>query len=373
LARTHEVRCLTFTMEPSDRDSVRELEKLGIAMVTDGYDARRRQLAALPWLATREPLTLRCFASRKLAYAAREYVAAGIDAAIGYSSCMAQFYENAKIPRIMEFGDLDSEKWLQYAGEARGPARWIYGREARTLLAYERKIAREFDVSLVVSPAEAKTFEERTGVRAEVVGNGVDFVRFRPDPKIPRRPGLLVFTGIMDYRPNVEGCVRFATRVLPKIRAEVPDATFRIVGAHPSRAILELRGAGVEVTGAVAEPADHLREASVAVAPLRLGRGLQNKVLEAMACATPIVVSPNAGAGIDAADRQHYLVADSDDDTARAVISLLRDPAAAAALGERGRARVAERYPWDRALADYDAALALAIRRFHDSKAKKTP
>jgi len=363
LASRHEVTCLTFAMEGGDADSIRVLESQGVRVVADRFDEKSRKLAALPALLGRTPLTIACFRSRKL-LAAAQAAASSIDLVVAYSGCMAQFVERVRAPRVMEFGDLDSEKWRQYASESSGISGWIYGREARTLLAYETHVARNFEVSLVVSAAEAATFRERTGVTPLVVGNGVDLERFSPGPREARVPGLIVFTGIMDYRPNVDGCVRFAREVLPLVRKRVPTAQFRIVGARPSAEIWALKSLGAEVTGAVPETADHLRQASVAVAPLRLGRGLQNKVLEAMACATPMVVSPNASAGVDAQAGEHYLLADSAEETAERVVELLTDPARAAAIGDKARTRMEERYPWSRAMADYDAALEEAVRRF---------
>lgn len=350
-------------MESGDAESIRVLESQGVRVVADRFDEKSRKLAALPALFSSTPLTIACFRSRKLLAAAR-MAAPSTDVVVAYSGCMAQFIEQIRAPRVMEFGDLDSEKWRQYASESSGISGWIYGREARTLLAYETQVARTFEVSLVVSAAEAATFRERTGVEPLVVGNGVDLERFAPGPREARIPGLIVFTGIMDYRPNVDGCVRFTREVLPLVRKRVPNAQFRIVGARPSAEVWALKSLGAEVTGAVPETADHLRQASVAVAPLRLGRGLQNKVLEAMACATPMVVSPNASAGVDAQAGEHYLLADSAEETAERVVEILTDPARAAAIGTKARTRMKERYPWSRAMADYDAALEEAVRRF---------
>jgi glycosyltransferase involved in cell wall biosynthesis len=197
--------------------------------------------------------------------------------------------------------------------------------------------------------------------------------KFRP-PDAPRDPRLVVFTGIMDYRPNVEACDRFARNVLPRIQREVPDVKFRIVGARPSKEILDLAGGAVEVTGAVQETADHLRQASVAVAPLRLGRGLQNKVLEAMACGTPLVASPNAVAGVSqsAVAGEHYLLADDDDAAAAAVVRLLREPTEAGRIGVNARRLMERRYAWEPLLADFDRAIELALER-RERRKHRTP
>lgn len=366
LRERHEVTCLTFSTEPGDRASIAVLEAEGIRVIAEPFHERARKWGAIPWLLTNTPMTLRCFRSPALTRAARELERSGLDLAVAYSSCMAPFVEGLRVPRVMVFGDLDSEKWLQYASEDRGPMRWVYAREARTLLEFEKNVARSFDVSTVVSEAEAETFERKTGVKPEIVGNGVDLTRFRPRADVPRVPGLVVFTGIMDYRPNVDGCLRFARQILPRIRSEVPDARFRIVGARPSKEILALAGGPVEVTGPVPETADHLCQASVAVAPLRLGRGLQNKVLEALACGTPLVASSNASAGIARHARagRDLVVADSDEEFAWAVVSLLSDPVLAATMGGAGRRLVEQHFAWGPLLEGFDRALALARQRF---------
>lgn len=364
LAKRHEVICHAFTDEPGDSASIEALEKLGARVVVDHVRPIFSRVFSLPYVLTDKPLTLPYFRSRRLSQATRRELARGVDLVIAYSSSMAQLALEARAPRVMEFGDLDSEKWAQYAAASRGPARWVYAREARRLLEWETRIAREFDASLITTAAEAADFERRTGVRPFVVGNGVDLARFHAGPDSARVPGRIVFTGVMDYRPNVEGCTRFATRILPLVREALPEAHFQIVGARPSREALALAGDGVDVTGAVPDTATFLREARVAVAPLSLGRGLQNKVLEAMACGTPVVATSNASAGVDATPGEHYLRADEDAEFARHVIRCLSDAGAAAALGERGRARVVERYGWDRALDEFDRSVEAAIENY---------
>lgn len=364
-----EVTCLTFASNASDFESVRTLESMGITMHVAPFNERLRKLAALPWLVTKAPLTNRCFVSSKLMQVAAAEASRGLDLIVAYSSCMAQFVESIDAPRVMEFGDLDSEKWRQYAARTSGPMKLVYDREARTLLQYETKIAKLFDTSLVVSSAEATTFLDRTGVEPRIAGNGVDLQKFSPGDPARRVPGLIVFTGVMNYLPNVEGCVRFATKILPLIQKQVPGARFRIVGAEPSAEISHLQNDSVQVTGAVPETVPHLQEATVAVAPLRLGRGLQNKVLEAMACGTPVVASGNACAGVDATPDEHFLLADSDEETAAAVLRLLQDPGLARTIGAAGRIRMEERYPWSQALSEYDAALQAARDKFSQRNA----
>ncbi|MGH7151203.1 MAG: glycosyltransferase, partial [Planctomycetota bacterium] len=248
---------------------------------------------------------------------------------------------------------------------ARGPARWAYAREARTLLEFEREVARTFDVSIVITEAERALFRERIPeVDPLVVPNGVDLARFTPGPPAARDPDRIVFTGVMDYPPTVEAVRRFAHEVLPRVRLERPGARFEIVGARPCRAVRELHdGETVFVVGEVAETASYLRKAAVAVAPLDIARGLQNKVLEAMACACPVVASPAAARGVEAAAGEHLFVEEGAEATARRVVELMRDGDLRARMGARARARIEERYRWERVFEQVDRILERALER----------
>ena len=238
--------------------------------------------------------------------------------------------------------------------------RWIYRRESRLLARAETEIAARSAASLFVSEAEADLFRRRPGVAAERVhalGNGVDLDYFNgsrtyPDPYPPGGP-VLVFTGMMDYRANVDAVRWFTDRVLPAVRARHGDARFAIVGAKPDERVRKLaERAGVIVTGRVADVRPYVAHAAVAVAPLRIARGIQNKVLEAMAMARPVVASSEAFEGIDAEPGTDLLVAGGDGDGfADLVCRLLDDPGEAAGLGARGRRRLSGHYTWERRLA----------------------
>jgi sugar transferase (PEP-CTERM/EpsH1 system associated) len=277
---------------------------------------------------------------------------------------MAPFAESAegfRGRRIVDFIDLDSDKWRQYADMAGQPMRWVYGRESRLLAQAETAIAARSSASLFVSEAEADLFRRRPGVAAEHVhalGNGVDLDYFDgqrsyPDPYPPGGP-VLVFTGMMDYRANVDAVCWFADAVLPAIRARNPDARFAIVGAKPDEKVKRLaERPGIIVTGRVEDVRPYVAHAAVAVAPLRIARGIQNKVLEAMAMARPVVASAEAFEGIDAERGTDLAVAD-DGDFADLVCRLLDNPEEAEALGARGRQRLAGHYTWEHRLAPLD-------------------
>ena len=162
----------------------------------------------------------------------------------------------------------------------------------------------------------------------------------------------------MDYFPNVDGCVWFAQEILPLIRAKVPQAHFTIVGSKPTPEVKALaRLDGVEVTGYVDDTRDYLRRAAVSVAPLRVARGIQNKVLEALAMGLPTVGTTSATQGVEGTPGTDYLVADEGQAFADEVVRLLLDPAEGRALGDRARAFVEEKYRWDNCLSPLDEVL----------------
>lgn len=322
-----------------------------------------RPMAGLRGLWHGEPLSVALFDHPELhAHVAQLLTERPISHVFVYSGQMAQYVP--ELPQgvrfIMDFGDVDSAKFAAYGQKQSGVMGWINRREARTLASFERQVAMRADVSLFVSEAEASLFRANVGLgcdRAAALENGVDLNYFNPaadfkpltnDERV--RGPLLVFTGQMDYRPNVEAVESFARRSLPHIRERYPDAQFAIVGRNPVSAVRALAGLpGIIVTGAVPDVRGWLAAADIVVAPLRLARGIQNKVLEAMAMARPVVLSPQAAEGIDAVDGTDFLIADSTEEVS-AVLALLDDSNCAARLAASGRTRVEQRYSWQATL-----------------------
>ncbi|MGH7162033.1 MAG: glycosyltransferase, partial [Planctomycetota bacterium] len=214
---------------------------------------------------------------------------------------------------------------------------------------------------LLVSEAERAALARRApGADLRVVPNGVDLGELDPArfPAAPD-PGVLVFCGAMDYIANVDAVVWFHDEVLPLVRREFPDVRFRIVGAEPARAVRRLaRTPGVEVTGAVPDVRPAIASAGVSVAPLRLGRGVPNKVLEALALSLPVVTTPNGAAGLDLAAFPGADVADGREAFARAVVRRMRDAADGKARFPEHRALLAERYDWEKSMAAIREAVA---------------
>lgn len=308
-----------------------------------------------------EPLSLGYFRHRGLLNWAREVQRREQpDLTYVFSSAMAQYVIGERPARsrlLMDFVDVDSIKWRQYAATRKPPSSWIYALEARRLLAHDKHVAKIADASLFVSAAELELFRAlapELSTKLHAVPNGVDTVYFTASGKQPATRNI-VFVGVMDYWPNVEAVQWFAAEVFPRILAQVPDARFQIVGSKPSPAVKQLAAsAGIEVTGAVPDVRPFLADAKVVVAPLRIARGVQNKVLEAMAMGRPVVTTPDALEGIPATDGTHALVARDPAQFADAVVRCLKN-ADAEQIGLRAREFVVSQFSWATQLRALDA------------------
>ncbi len=319
-------------------------------------------LAGLKALATGKPVSLTAFASDAIElFVSGLLLTRPIDTIFVFSSQMAQFIPPGFAGRvIMDFVDMDSAKFASYADAATGPMRPVHAREARLLGRFEQQVARRAALSIFVSPAEAALFRadlNDPSVRVEAVSNGIDTVFYDPAGVAPApfadQPGPhLVFTGQMDYAPNIDATEHFAKMVLPAVRAANPQACFHIVGRNPSAAVSALASLpGVSVVGEVADIRPWIVSADVVVAPLRIARGIQNKVLEAMAMARPVVASAAAAEGIIAVASEHFIVAADDAAMADAINAVVADPQRAVALGIAARAHMLACYQWDAQLA----------------------
>ena len=260
--------------------------------------------------------------------------------------------------RILDMVDVDSDKWRQYAASKAWPASAIYAREARTLLEFERGAAAEFDATLLVSRAEADLFKSLAPDAADrivALPNGVDASYFDPgrdypDP-YPSGVRALCYTGAMDYWPNIDAVCWFAEKVMPLLGARSPGVEFWIVGARPAPAVERLaRLPSVRVTGRVDDVRPYLAHAAAVVAPLQIARGIQNKVLEAMAMAQPVVLTPHAAEGIELAAGRDVLIASDAPEFAARVGEVL--DGLHPHLGARGRQRILADYQWNFASLD---------------------
>jgi sugar transferase (PEP-CTERM/EpsH1 system associated) len=276
-----------------------------------------------------------------------------------YSSSMAQYVLGSNFSfkrKVIDFVDIDSDKWQQYAEQQSWPLSWLYRREARCLLDYEKTLAHEFDAGLFVSSTEAAMFRTLSPATADKIGfcnNGVNADYFAPSPErsnpYPTNAVPVVFTGAMDYWPNVDAVIWFAQQVLPQLLAIHPEVCFYIVGGNPTRAVQKLAGnRGVVVTGRVEDIRPYTQHAMAAVAPMRIARGVQNKVLEAMAMEKPVVVSGKGLEGIEAKHGREVLVAERSAD----YVNLLGQILAGGfdSMGPAARRYVSHSFNWDKNL-----------------------
>jgi sugar transferase (PEP-CTERM/EpsH1 system associated) len=315
-------------------------------------------------LGTGEPLTFGYFRSTDLARRLRDVVAAErIDAVVVCGSVMAPYVEGMDVPIVLDLVDVDSEKWRAFADASRFARQRVYRLEHRRLRRREAELVERVAHTIVCSASERDSLVEfAPGGPVSVVENGVELDAWTSPHGCAERSGI-VFVGALDYLPNVDGIDHFARVVLPQVRSMLPSTTLTVVGRNPNRRVRRLgRLDGVEVVGGVDDPRPFVWRAAVAVAPLRLGRGVQNKVLEAMAAGTPVVATRLAHDGIPTAiPGVHLESADSAVGAADAVVGLLRRPDEARAQAARAAALVQHHHSWDDAAADLDRVLREAV------------
>jgi sugar transferase (PEP-CTERM/EpsH1 system associated) len=364
LAARHEVHVFCLGDGVQDLANISGLQAYAKSVSAAPVDEFTIKLRALAALVTGQPLSVAALNESKLHDAIqKKFTELRPDLIIVYSCNMAQFAEHfPNVPRIMHFGDLDSLKWPQYAERSSIPLNWIYAIEARRLLGYERHIAQIFSHALVHTEIEKHDFERLIpGIPVAVVGNGVDLDYFRSAGEA-KKPASMVFTGVMDYRPNIDAVVWFCDEILPIVQANIPAANFTICGSRPAPAVRRLaKRRGVRVTGWVADARPYLDRAEIFVAPLRMARGVQNKLLEALAMGLPCVASTAAWSGTAVADGQGILATDEPREFARRVIDLLGDSDGRAEMARRARAAAVANYRWEVQLACLDQVIAAVV------------
>lgn len=368
LAARHDVLLGTFVDDPKDLAHVATVSTWCREVKAIRLDPLRARVASLVGLIDGRPLTLAYYANSELRAWIAELVAQQrIDAVVVFSSSMAQYAEGLGLPVVVDFVDVDSAKWSDYALSRAWPASWLYRREARKLLAYERRVAATNRHCFFVTDKEVALFATTApecAAHLQAVGNGVDFGYFSIDPSraspFAKNETPIVFTGAMDYWPNEDAVAWFTREVLPALRERWPSVRLTIVGRNPSPAVRALAGDAVHVTGTVDDVRGWLQHAAVVVAPLRLARGVQNKVLEAMAMGRPVVAAASCVEAIDALPGQHLAAATSAQDYVLEITKLLDSPDAARDMGVAGRRCVEARYSWDARLQPFSTCLGEA-------------
>ena len=367
LQQTHRVFLGTFIDDPEDEQHLPALRALCPDLHIVRLRPRTAKLRSLAGLARGEPLTLAYYRCASLqAWVGRTAAQHRLQASVVFSSAMAPYAQvlAPQVPMLVDFVDVDSAKWSQYAPSHRWPLSWLYQREGRTLLAYERAVAAQAQRSFFVTDQEVALFlrlAPECTPTVQALCNGVDADFFAPDAQRPNpfagdsQP--LVFTGAMDYWPNIDGVTWFATEVLPQLLARWPRLHFYIVGRNPPPQVRALASASVSVTGTVADVRPYLQHAAAVVAPLRVARGIQNKILEAMAMARPVVTVPECAAAIGADAAQGVLRAETPHAFEQALHTLLDTPEPAVLLGAAARRHVLQHFSWSAHLGGINAYL----------------
>lgn len=375
LSQKHEV-----TVASMARSAREAREGEGLATHCAHYEMGRvrdsiqalRMLARLP---TPTPSSMGYFYSPRLARRVRDLLETrGFDLIFVHASSVAQYVEQVRgIPKILDFGDMDSQKWLEYARYKPFPLSWGYRLEGIKLERAERRLAARFDLCTATTRAEWQTLESyRTAVASDWFPNGVDSAYFTPTNE-PYDPHTVAFVGRMDYYPNQQCMFEFCATTLPLLQAKRRQLKLLIVGANPSRAVRRLGAIrGVTVTGSVPDVRPHLRRAALMIAPLNIARGTQNKLLEAMAMGVPVVTSRIAAGGVDASAPEHFLVASTPQEYARAVLRILEHPAERQRLATAGRARMLSHHAWPKSMQRLDELIGRLLARTHRTDAQRS-
>ncbi len=349
LSARHEVDVLTFSVGPVPEEHLRELKRLVRNVYVVQHNSWTLGLRLAGGMLTGRSLTESYFRSRDSGRV--------LETLLDYSSydlclavCSSMGWQVSRLPRdmrlIVDLVDVDSAKWRMYGRKHSGLERWVFNRESRTIAKLERRLAERAAMTVTVSRRECELLlEHAPGVSTLAIPNGVDIEYFTPGD-IPRPADRLAFVGQMDYFPNVDAVLWFAEHVWPEISVKYPHVRWNIVGRSPTRQVRQLeRLRNVSVTGAVPDVRPYLTSA-IAVAPLQIACGVQNKVLEAMSAGRPVIATPGVASGLDVRPQEDLLIADSAKEWILAINLLLSDPQLAQNLGTAARRTMVERFTW---------------------------
>jgi sugar transferase (PEP-CTERM/EpsH1 system associated) len=361
LASQHQVYLACLIDNRRDQQALAELRQLVPNLLYAPLSRLRSYWRMLQALLTNKPLTVLHFYSKTLRRQLEALIKqVDFDVLYIYSSTMAEYVWDLKFPlRVLDFCDLDSAKFKQYAAMSKPLMSWLYRLESRRLAAYEKKVVTHFDHVIFIGPEEKRLFDGNgLSQKIEILSNGVDFDRYygfdlparQPSP-LNGRPYLL-FTGTMDYLPNIDAAQWFARKVFPILKMVIPELEFYIVGRNPVRKIRKLHDpkASIFVTGYVDDVRPYIKDARVFVAPMRIARGMQTKILEAMACGVPVITSPAAARGIGARPGKEVLVAETMAEYIQKTLRLLLNHKYRRHVRQNAFAFLRQHFNWERNL-----------------------
>ena len=365
LAKDHQIHLACLADEPPTDETRAELDRLCQQVAIVPVTSKRRWIRGGMSLLTGDTVTEGLFREPKLHQVVERWRSeTAFDTALASSSALSPYLRtlhDAGVPCVMDFIDVDSVKWGDYARESTGIKKWLYHREATRLRRVEQDVCSWAHGVTVVSTPEADLLREMAPTaNAHAVPNGVDIEFFTPKPTTQSQ--RLVFVGAMDYRPNIAGCIWFADHVWPLIRERYPNAVFEIVGREPTAVIRSLeQRPGIQVAGTVPDVRPFLQNATAAVVPLTIARGVQNKVLEALAAGKAVVASPSPVVGLGVEPDVPLLQADSPAEWLAAVSRVFDDETLRSKLELAGRDFVLTHHRWESCLEPMSQLVADAI------------
>jgi len=360
LAENHSLAVACLIDDPRDTVHIQPLNQMVDRVFHEVRTPFAMKMKVVGAVLSGEPFTKPCFYSIKLQQKIDRFLdESNVHAVICFCSSSAEYvfrsrhYPDSLQKKVLlaDLVDVDSEKWRQYSEQKSGLIKWLYRRESKYLRTYEQKIVKIFDRTFLVSEEEKNVMAQYGTVdKVETLVNGVDLDFFTPDTRRSeenREKNRLVFSGAMDYWPNIEGAVWFAEKIFPAVRKAIPDAVFCIAGRNPHDEILALRKKpGIEVTGTVPDIRVYISDAAICVAPLLIARGIQNKVLEGMAMGKAVVATSGAATGLKAVKDRDMVVAEDETRMTEAIIHLLQNPEKRFQIGLSARLYVEREHSW---------------------------
>ena len=376
LGRKHSVVVASLAHSEEELNDGHPLKEHCDDVIAEVLPSSRRWMQAGSALLSSTPSSVAYFWSRRLAERIKvAWMASSFDAVIVHCAFAAQYVLDLPCSfRMLDFGDVDSAKWVEYSHQRAFPLSMGYRIESARLQSYEKKVAAQFDLCTATTRGELEELQKLgNSIPCAVIPNGVDLGYFRPRAKAPQNSSVIVFLGRMDYYPNIDGVLFFVKEIFPLIRKAVPHAEFRIVGSNPSRMVRNLsKIKGVSVTGHVPDVRPYLMDAALAVAPLRIARGTQNKILQFLAMRVPVVTTPQAAKGVEADSGRHFLVADGSESFAQKVLSLLQDSNLRENLSLAGRQLLEKAHCWPASMQILDRLLENRSAKVEEQTAVKS-
>lgn len=372
LSRFHDISLVCLADNDSDLEHESALKAYCQSVDIIHLSPLSSRLRALRAIFTKKPLTQAYFFSNVLRQTVNDKLQhETFDLVFVYCSSMAQYVEDVKgVPKVIDYVDVDSEKWEQYALHAKFPFQQIYSIESRRLRLYETVLCHKFQRGFLVSEQEVDDFYHMVTQCETVVPllNGVDLDLFKPIDT-PYDPRQIVFTGVMDYFANVETVLYFYREIFPYIKEEIPDAKFYVVGSNPVKELLDIskENDDIIVTGYVETIQPYVQQSAVFVAPMRIARGVQNKILEAMAMGVPVVTNSLGFSGVSAHAGTEILVEDSPYSFARQVVNLMNDREWRRSVSLLARKAVEDRYTWSDNLSGLNKTLSDVVENFSNA------